>query len=287
MILKSPHSRRIGSEDKNVLVMGILNLTPDSFSDGGAFCTPELALKRAEQIVEQGGDIIDMGAESTRPDCVKISEEEELKRLLPPLRAVRNEFPDIPISVDTYKSRVALAAVDAGADIINDVCGARFNLENGKSPMAKAAAETKAPIILMHNGFEYPADDGEDILKAVAESLKESARLCLEAGVDKDSIIIDAGFGFGKSHRQNLELLRGMPALRSLGYPILLGLSRKRTLGAVCGRPAPRRDDETAFANLYAAFSKSVDIIRVHNVEKNVIALKMFEAINSPEKWTH
>ena len=287
MILKSPHSRNIGKAGKKVLVMGILNLTPDSFSDGGSFTTPDLALRRAADIVGQGADIIDMGAESTRPDCVKISEQEELDRLMPSLKAVRKEFPDIPISIDTYKSKVAMAAIEAGADMINDVLGARYEMasDGASSPMAVVAAQTKAPIVLMHNCFDSPIAERENILEKISDSLKDSARLCIESGVDKNAIVLDPGFGFGKSAAQNLEILKNMGMLKKLGYPILLGLSRKRTLGAITGRPPHERDDETAFANLYAIFSGSADIIRVHNVEKNVIALKIFEAINSPEKW--
>jgi len=265
--------------------MGILNLTPDSFSDGGAYNSVEGALARAQSLIDEGADIIDMGAESTRPDSSPIEEQEELARLLAPLKAVRKRFENIPISIDTYKPSVAASAIECGADIINDVraagCAGGYD---ASSEMPKLAAKLNCPLIIMHNSFG--AQIAGEIKEDVLSSLLKSAQICLDAGLSKSQIVFDIGFGFGKTSAQNLEMLKNIDYFRRGGYPLLLGLSRKRTIGEVTGLPKDDRDLPSAIADAWALFKGGVDILRVHNVAKNKIAIEMVAAIKCPGKWT-
>ncbi len=284
MAWTSPHGRALPDWSNGPLLMGILNITPDSFSDGGKFCAPDSALKRAEAMIAQGADIIDIGAESTRPASKKISAEEELQRLLPVLKNLRKAFSEIAISVDTYKPDVARAAIEAGADIVNDVCGAMWRNESGEAKMAQTCAELKCPVVLMHNSFDNGISG--DAVEEIKKSLLQSVQICADAGVTENQIILDVGFGFGKTPAQNLEILKRIAEFRVLGKPLLLGLSRKSTLGAITGRPENMRDEETLAANAWAVSQSGADIIRVHDVAKNKIALDVLKAIRCGIKWT-
>jgi dihydropteroate synthase len=253
---------------ERTLLMGVLNITPDSFYDGGRFFDPEAAVARALAVQRDGADLLDIGAESTRPGSHRISAAEELRRLLPVLEALRGKL-KIPISVDTQKSSVAEIALGAGAQILNDVSGLRTDPR-----LAKVAAQHGAPLILMHmRGNPRSMQKGpfaRDVLKDVASSLSHAISLARKAGVAKSQIIIDPGIGFGKSFSQNYELLANLPALAKLGFPILIGASRKGFLGATLaknGKPAPpdQRLWGTA-ATVAASILHGAHIIRVHDV---------------------
>lgn len=269
MLLKSPHNR-ILSRAKTPAVMGILNVGTESFSDGGKYASPEAAAARAAEMAEQGADIIDVGAESTKPTAQKISAEEELEILLPRLAAVRAEVGEsLPISVDTYKPEVAEAAIGAGADIINDVYALRLN---GRYPMAETAARLRAPLILTHScRGETPRGDFWDFFM---EGMRERLESALSAGLERSGIVLDAGIGFGKTARQNFMLVKKMGALRELGCPILLGVSRKSMFAEVAGDSFALRDAATLAVSVFAAAENSCDILRVHDVASTVVALK-------------
>ena len=269
MLLKSPHNR-ILARAKTPAVMGILNVGTESFSDGGKYASPEAAAARAAEMAEQGADIIDVGAESTKPAAQKISAAQELEILLPRLRAVRAAVGEtLPISVDTYKPEVAKAAIEAGADIINDVYALR---ENGRYPMAETAAQLRAPLILTHScrGETFGGDFWDFFLAGMRERL-ESA---LAAGLERSDIVLDAGIGFGKTARQNFLLVKKMGELRGLGCPLLLGVSRKSMFAEVAGDSFALRDAATLAVSVYAASANSCDILRVHDVASTVVALK-------------
>ena len=253
---------------ERTLLMGVLNITPDSFYDGGRFFDLEAAVARALAMQRDGADLLDIGAESTRPGSHGISAAEELRRLLPVLEALRGKL-KIPISVDTQKSSVAEIALGAGAQILNDVSGLRTDPR-----LAQVAAQHGAPLILMHmRGNPRSMQKGpfaRDVLKDVASSLSHSISLAGKAGVAKSQIIIDPGIGFGKSFSQNYELLANLPTLAKLGFPILIGTSRKGFLGATLaknGKPAPpdQRLWGTA-ATVAASILNGAHIIRVHDV---------------------
>ena len=269
MLLKSPHNR-ILSRAKNPAVMGILNVGTESFSDGGKYASPAAAAARAVEMAEQGADIIDVGAESTKPSAQKISAREELEILMPRLKAVRAAVGGgLPISVDTYKPEVAEAAIESGADIINDVYAMR---ENGRYPMAETAARLRAPLILTHScRGEPPSGDFWDFFLAGMRERLESA---LSAGLGRSNIVLDAGIGFGKTTRQNFLLVKKMGELRELGCPTLLGVSRKSMFAEVAGDSFALRDAATLAVSVYAAAANSCDILRVHDVASTVAALK-------------
>ncbi|HHL0514014.1 TPA: dihydropteroate synthase [Streptococcus agalactiae] len=243
-------------------IMGILNVTPDSFSDGGSYTTIDSALNQVGEMLEQGVAIVDIGGESTRPGAVFVTAKEEIKRVVPMIKAIREVYPDLLLSIDTYKTEVAQAALDAGVHILNDVWS---GLYDGK--MLSLAAERNVPIILMHNQEEAVY---QDIKKEVCEFLLERAERALEAGVSKDNIWIDPGFGFAKTEEQNLELLKGLEQVCDLGYPVLFGISRKRTVNYLLGgnREVTERDMGTAALSAWA-IAKGCQIVRVHNVEVN------------------
>lgn len=250
-------------------VMGILNVTPDSFSDGGNFNELDAAVKQAEKMVADGADIIDIGGESTRPGFAPVSEEEELKRVLPIIKAIREKL-DVPISIDTYKAEVARQAIAAGADIINDIWGAK------KDPnMAQVAAETGAPIILMHNRDNM---DYQDFIHDVLKDIKESVEIVKRAGVKDENIILDPGIGFAKTHGQNLQLLREMDTFCSLGYPVLLGTSRKRVVGLTLDLPTDQRVEGTG-ATVCLGIERGCQIVRVHDVLEISRMAKMMDAM--------
>jgi len=244
-------------------IMGILNITPDSFSDGGEFFTVDRAVERGIQMAEEGADIIDIGAESTRPGAEPIPTDEELQRLLPVLEQLLKKT-EVPISVDTYKSKVAEAALKAGAHIINDISGLRFD-----PSMKDVVARHQAPVIIMHIKGEprnMQIDPFyEDVMGEISDYLAESIRLAAMAGVKKENIIIDPGIGFGKRLEDNYEIIRRLSELKRLGCPILIGPSRKSFLGKVLNLPPAERLEGT-MAAVAIGIQNGADIVRVHDV---------------------
>jgi dihydropteroate synthase len=251
------------------LIMGILNVTPDSFSDGGKYNRIDAALKHAERMVNDGADILDVGGESTRPNYERISEEEEIERVAPIIEAISRNI-EVPISVDTYKSRVAEAAVKAGAHILNDIWGGKAD-----SLMSKVAAEYKVPIILMHNrgNMEYG-----HFVRDVLQDLFESIMLVKDAGVKDENIILDPGIGFAKDLKLNLEMMRNLDKLVSLGYPVLLATSRKSMIGHVLDLPPNERMEGTA-ATICHGIQQGCQMVRVHDVKEMARTAKMMDAL--------
>lgn len=249
-------------------VMGILNVTPDSFSDGGEHNTLDKALKHTERMINEGAAIIDVGGESTRPGHIQITDGEEIERTAEVIRAVKARF-DIPVSIDTYKSAVAEAAIEAGADLVNDVWGFKYDAK-----MAELVSRTGVCCCLMHN--KNAAEYKSFITDAAAE-LKECADIALAAGVSADKIILDPGVGFGKTYEQNLEVMRNLKAF-DLGYPLLLGTSRKSMIGNALGLDVTQRVEGTLVTTVMAVQSGYM-FVRVHDVKENVRAIKMTEAI--------
>lgn len=257
-------------------IMGIVNMTPDSFSDGGLYNSPEPALERCLSMVEAGADIIDIGGESSRPGSAPVSAAEEMDRVLPLLEALRPET-GIMISIDTCKSEVAAAALRAGADIINDITALRYSPE-----MAEVVSTWKAGVILMHMRGEpssmHLMEPSGDIVSEVFEELQISVDKAVRFSVSRDRIIIDPGIGFGKNHQENLILLNRLPVLADLGLPLLIGTSRKRFIGAILGRPVSQRSYGT-IASSAAAILKGVHILRVHDVAEVKEAAEVVDAI--------
>lgn len=250
-------------------VMGILNVTPDSFSDGGRWNKMDDALFHAQSMIEEGADILDIGGESTRPGYTKISDEEEIARVVPVIEAVKSRF-DIPVSVDTYKSKVAKAAVGAGADLVNDIWGLKAD-----EKMAQIIAQADVPCCLMHNRSEAVYSD---FLNDVASDLKETLRLAQKAGIREDQIILDPGVGFAKNYEQNLSITNHLEVLAALGYPVLLGTSRKSMIGLTLDLPSDQREEGTMVTTVWAV-QKGCMFVRVHNVQANVRTIKMAEAL--------
>ncbi len=251
-------------------VMGILNVTPDSFSDGGRWNQLDKALKHTEDMIREGADVIDIGGESTRPGYGDIlPDEEEIGRVLPVLTAIRERF-DVPISVDTYKSGVAEAALKAGAGLVNDIWGFQYD-----GRMAGVTARYGAACCLMHNRKEPVY---EDYLEDVKKDLSRSVDLALEAGVPGEQILVDPGIGFGKTYEQNLLLMNRLEILDELGYPVLLGTSRKSMIGLTLDLPASERLEGTLVTTVMAVM-KGCAFVRVHDVKENKRAIRMAEAI--------
>ncbi|MDE5835120.1 MAG: dihydropteroate synthase, partial [Ruminococcus sp.] len=252
-------------------IMGILNFTPDSFSDGGKFNNIDSALEHVEQMINEGVDIVDIGGESTRPDYIKISDDEEISRIVPVIEAVKQRF-DIPVSLDTYKYKVAEAGIQAGTDLINDIWGLKY--DNGQ--MAQLIAEKKLPCCLMHNrnnqNYNCFMDD-------IISDMKQSINIALKSGIRKKNIILDIGVGFAKSYENNLEAINCIDCFRkSLGYPILLGASRKSVIGLTLELPADQRVEGTIATSVIGVI-KGVSMVRVHDVKENARAVKMALAI--------
>ena len=251
------------------LIMGILNVTPDSFSDGGQFHQVEDACKRAHQMIADGAHIIDIGGESTRPGHQPLSSEEELERVIPVIKRLSKET-DVPISIDTYKASVAEAAVLAGASILNDVWGAKRDKK-----MGTVAAKYHVPIILMHNREDIPY---VDFLADVQKDLQESIDLVRAAGVQEEQIILDPGIGFAKNFEQNIYLTQHLECLHVFGYPILLAVSRKRMIGTVLDLPVDERK-EGSIATACFGVTKGVHMVRVHDVKETVRAIRMMDTL--------
>ncbi len=255
-------------------VMGILNVTPDSFSDGGKFDGLEKALAHADQMVKEGVDIIDVGGESTRPGHTQISDEEEIQRVVPVIKALKEKY-DLPVSIDTYKSAVAKAAIEAGADLVNDIWGFKYDPK-----MASLVAKTGVACCLMHNREQA---DYQDFLEDFMEDMRESVKIAKEAGVADDKIILDPGVGFAKTYEMNLEIVNRMEIMGGLGYPVLLGTSRKSVIGLTLDLPVTEREEGTLVTTVFGV-EKGAAFVRVHDVEKNKRAIKMTKAILEVEK---
>jgi dihydropteroate synthase len=251
---------------KRTYLMGVLNVTPDSFSDGGEFNNLNAALSQAKYLVESGADIIDIGGESTRPGSAEISVEEELNRVLPIIKAIRKEL-TIPISVDTTKAAVAKAAVIAGADIVNDISGATFDAE-----MLPTVAKLGVPIVLMHiRGTPQTMQkltDYQDLIGEILQFLQQQINGAISAGIEPGKIIIDPGIGFGKNYQQNVEILRRLPEFQVLNCPILVGVSRKSFIGHILNQPDAKQRVWGTGAACAAAIANSADILRVHDVKE-------------------
>ncbi len=250
-------------------VMGILNVTPDSFSDGGKWVAQDAALKHVEQMIQEGADIIDVGGESTRPGYVKVSDAEEIERVVPVIENIKSRF-DIPLSLDTYKSAVADAGIDAGADMINDIWGLKYDPQ-----MAKVIARSGVPCCLMHNRQEAYYTN---LMQDVIADLKECIQIAKVAGIREENLILDPGVGFGKTYEHNLEVINGLEQLLTLEYPVLLGCSRKSVIGITLDLPAEERLEGT-LATTVLGVSKGVSFVRVHDVKENKRAIRMTEAI--------
>ena len=253
----------------NTYIMGILNVTPDSFSDGGRYDKPDAALRHAEQLVREGADVIDVGGESTRPGHIQITDEEEIRRVVPVIEALKRRF-DVPVSIDTYKSYVAEAALDAGADLVNDIWGLKYD-----ERMASVIAGRGAACCLMHNRntAEY-----SDFLVDFMEDMRECVETASRAGIAEDKILLDPGVGFGKTYEMNLEIISRLEIMHELGYPILLGTSRKSVIGLTLDLPADQREEGTLVTTVYGV-QKGCAFVRVHDVEKNRRAIEMTRAL--------
>ena len=260
---------KIFEPSEKTFVMGILNVTPDSFSDGGSYTSIDKAMEQTEKMIQQGADIIDVGGESTRPGHVQIGDEEEIRRVVPIIREIKKKF-DIPVSIDTYKSAVAKAALEAGADLLNDIWGFRYD-----EKMAELAAEYDVPVCLMHNRDNL---DYDDFLEDVKKDLQISLDIAEKYGVKKENIMLDPGVGFGKTYEQNLIVMNHLEEIVDMGYPVLLGTSRKSVIGLTLDLPVDEREEGTLATSVLGAI-KGCQFVRVHDVEKNVRALKMTDAI--------
>ncbi len=267
----------LSSIGQKTLIMGILNVTPDSFSDGGLFVSPQVALDRAQEMLAEGADIIDIGGESTRPGSAHVSVKEELSRVIPIIEIVAQNT-RAPISVDTYKAEVAREALECGATIVNDISAATFDPE-----MPMVLAKTKCGAVLMHipgtaQNLHYKPQYG-DVVKEVSEFLSDSVARLLNAGAEKSRMLIDPGFGFGKTVDENLELIRRLYELKSIGLPILVGTSRKSTIGAILGGLPPEDRMEGTAATVAIAIANGADVIRVHDIKAMSRVARVADAI--------
>ncbi len=264
---------RIGQKDfytkGHTYVMGILNVTPDSFSDGGKWNDKDRALRHVEQMLSEGMDILDIGGESTRPGYTLLSEEEEIARVVPMIEAVRRNF-DVPISLDTYKGEVARAGLAAGADLINDIWGLKYD-----DKIADVIAEYQVPCCLMHNRKE---PDYTSFLQDVCEDLSDTLLRAEKAGIERNKIILDPGVGFGKTYENNLAIIHSLEQLHRFGLPLLLGCSRKSVIGLTLDLPTDQRLEGTLVTTVMAVI-KGCSFVRVHDVKENVRAIRMAEAI--------
>jgi dihydropteroate synthase len=296
----SPHGRPLPAPGGRTLVMGVLNVTPDSFSDGGELPSSQAAVDRAGEMLAAGADVLDLGGESTRPGAAAVSAAEECDRVLPALAAVRQAFPGAAISIDTWKTVVAGAAVGAGADIVNDIWGGLHGfaaderrrwseaLQSGnslpalpRSAMAETVATLHCPVILMHN---RPDRNYGDFWAEVRSDLRLSLAVARAAGVPDHQIWLDPGFGFAKDPPHNLEVLRHLDRIVALGHPVLLGTSRKSTIGLVLGAPVNERLDGTG-ATLVWGIQQGCQMVRVHEVALMLRFIRMADAIKAGLAW--
>lgn len=254
---------------QHTYIMGILNVTPDSFSDGGRFNTLDAALRHAKEMVTDGADILDVGGESTRPGHTQITDEEEIERVVPVIRSLKSHF-DIPVSIDTYKSTVARAALEAGADLVNDIWGFKYDPH-----MAKLTADYQAACCLMHN---RNAAEYQNFLEDFMNDMRECIHIAKEAGIPDDKIILDPGVGFGKNYEMNLEIIQKVGKMQELGYPVLLGTSRKSVIGLTLDLPSDQREEGTLVTTVYGMLN-GCSFVRVHDVKANKRAISMTEAI--------
>lgn len=266
---------KIGNKDFDVkrscYIMGILNVTPDSFSDGGRYNNIDSALRQTEKMLSEGMDILDIGGESTRPGYTKISDEEEIQRTAPVIEAVKSRF-DVPVSLDTYKYRVAEAGIKAGADLINDIWGLKYD----KGEMAALIAGSNAACCLMHNRENM---DYTSYFDDVISDMEKTVEIAEKAGISRDRIILDPGVGFAKNYENNLEIIDRMDEFRErLGYPVLLGASRKSVIGLTLDLPADERVEGTIALSVIGAM-KGAAFLRVHDIKENVRAVKMTMAV--------
>jgi len=282
MSWQSPHSRPLPDWHTRPLLMGILNVTPDSFSDGGLASDPEAAAERAVRLMAEGADVLDLGAESTRPGATPISAQEELARLLPALAAIRRRLPQAPLSIDTYKPEVAQACIESGADLVNDVEGGAYQAVGTSSPMARLCVRLRCPLILMHRRKEA---DYLDFWPEILADTRRAIQRAREEGLPAEQLWIDPGFGFGKTPAQNLMLVRNLERFTGLGYPVLLGTSRKSTLGMVLGRPDPLDRHEGTVATAVWGVAQGASMIRVHDVGRIKPLLTMATALRSGGNW--
>jgi dihydropteroate synthase len=261
---------------QSTLVMGILNVTPDSFSDGGQYTDTERAVQHALQMMENGADLIDIGGESTRPGFAQVGVQEELERVIPVIEAIHRVAPHIPLSVDTYKAEVARQAIQAGAHVINDIWRGI-----GDPQMLATAAELSVPIILMHNRHER---NYSNLMEDMIQDLTESIQLAIQAGVHKNNIIIDPGIGFAKDYAENMSVMMGLDSLTQLGYPVLLATSRKKFIRTALDLPVDNIIEGTA-ATVAFGIAQGCQIVRVHDVSSIKRTVQMCDAMlyGSPE----
>ncbi|REK54673.1 MAG: dihydropteroate synthase [Thermobacillus sp.] len=256
---------------KRTLVMGILNVTPDSFSDGGRYMAVDAAVEHAVRMVEAGADILDIGGESTRPGHEPVPADEEIRRVIPVIRAVREALPHVPLSIDTYKAETARKALEAGVHIINDIWGLTADPE-----MARTAAEFGCPVVISHNRRE--TGGYADIARDVAADLLASVRTALDAGVDSYNIWLDPGIGFAKEYEDNLDMMGRLAELVRLGYPVLLGTSRKRFIRHTLDLPADDVVEGTA-ATVALGIAQGCQVVRVHDVDRIVRTVRITDAV--------
>ncbi len=272
-MLKKHKMMQIGNKQFDIgnhtYVMGILNVTPDSFSDGNQWNVLDKALYRVEEMLAEGMDILDIGGESTRPGYTQISAEEEIERVVPVIEAVKTRF-DVPVSLDTYKADVARAGIVAGADMINDIWGLKYDKN-----MARAIAEGNVACCLMHNRKDA---DYQFLLADMKSDLRECLAIAEEAGISKEKLILDPGIGFGKSYADNMEVLRSLGTFREMGYPLLLGCSRKSVIGYALDLPVEERLEGTLVTTMLAV-QQGYSFVRVHDIKENVRAIRMTEAV--------
>ena len=255
--------------DNRCYIMGILNVTPDSFSDGGKWNSPDAALKHAEHMIDEGADILDIGGESSRPGHESISIQEEIDRTIHIIEEIKSRI-DIPLSIDTCKSAVAKAAISAGADLVNDIWGLKHDPE-----MAEVIAQSALPCCLMHNRADM---DYNDFIPDFLDDLRQSVSLAEKAGIEPNKIILDPGVGFAKTHEMNLEVINKIDILKKLGYPVLLGVSRKRVIGTTLDLPVGERVEGSVSAAIVGMI-RGCAFVRVHDVKETFRAIKMAEAI--------
>lgn len=284
---KSPHGRRMPELSERPLLMGILNITPDSFSDGGKFFNLEDALLHAEKMISEGADIIDVGAESTRPGFSEVQAKTEIERLVPFLREFRKINSTAVLSVDTYKPEVAEAAVSEGVDIINDV---RSDCSESGFPMASLAAKLKAPLVITHNmRMSQISDEDEAVCAGMFSEkflfeMKARVDSALAEGLERNAIILDPGVGFGKTFSQNFELVKNLDFLSE--FPVLLGVSKKSMLREIVGSSDADLSFASSMISGIVALKNSAQILRVHNVRESALAIEIVEKFKESKRWT-